>query len=193
MAVTKTVAPDLVFEACRLGLRDFGESRLQEAVPKQRGLVGFEPRWHLIGHLQTNKVRAVAGAFELVHSLDSERLALALAAASAAQGTRQRVLLQVNVASEPAKHGCSWDEAPALAAGVAGMPALQLEGLMAIPPAQGDSRPWFRRLAGLRALLRSELGLPLPHLSMGMSQDLEAAVEEGATLVRVGSALFPRP
>lgn len=193
VAVTKTVPLPHLVEACGLGLRDFGESRVQEALPKRDQLAGFQPRWHLIGHVQTNKVRRLTGAFHLVHSLDSERLAEALAIAHTANQPPQRVLLQVNAGGEASKHGVSWDDAPALAERVASMPALQLEGLMAIPPALGDSRPHFRRLAELRSALRTALGLPLPHLSMGMSQDLEAAVEEGATLVRVGSALFPRP
>lgn len=171
-------------EACRAavaaGLTVLGENRVQEALGKMDQVAGVE--WHLIGHLQTNKVRH-ASRFALVQSVDSVRLAEALAARGAPP-----VLLEVNVAREAQKHGVVPEEALATAERVAAL--VDLRGLMAIGPATGDPRPAFAELRRLRQEAQERLGRPLPVLSMGMSEDLEAAVAEGSTMVRIGRALF---
>jgi uncharacterized pyridoxal phosphate-containing UPF0001 family protein len=151
------------------------------------------PTWHLIGHLQSNKAARAVELFDLIHSIDSESLARETARRAAQHGRRQPILLQVNCSGEAAKSGCEPDALPGLAEAAAAEPALELLGLMTIGPLDPDpeaARPAFRMLARLRDEARRRTGLALPHLSMGMSGDLEVAVAEGATLVRVGSALF---
>ncbi len=177
------------------GQRLFGENYVQEALTKQDLLVGLDLEWHCIGRLQSNKARDVAGRFALVHTVDSARLAEALSRRQIAG--RQAVLLQVNIGREEQKAGVPVEEAEALAQTVLALPGLDLRGLMCLPPYCEDpeaSRPFFSRLRELRDRLAARLGVALPCLSMGMSDDFVQAVEEGATLVRVGTGIFgPRP
>jgi len=189
VAVTKGFGPDAVTAAVGAGLVDIGENRVQEALEKMNRVSAPGARWHLIGHLQRNKARAVAGRFDLIHSLDSIELAQELERRST---TVQRVLLQVNVAREPQKSGCAPEQATGLARQIASLPALQLEGLMTIAPFTDDEdvqRRTFRSLRALRDTIKEE-GLCLPTLSMGMSADYATAVAEGATVIRLGTVLF---
>ncbi len=194
VAVTKGFGLDAVEAALAAGLSDLGENRVQEALEKIDTPAGRRATWHLIGHLQRNKAKHVPGRFALVHSLDSAPLAEELDRRAAAQGggARLRVLLQVNVAGEMQKSGCAPAEARALAHRVAALPQLALEGLMTIAPFTEDAdvqRRTFRGLRALRDALQEE-GLWLPTLSMGMSADYGMAVEEGATVIRLGTVLF---
>lgn len=192
VAVTKGFGPEAVRAALAAGLADVGENRVQEALDKMTAEPDPRVVWHLIGHLQRNKARHVAGRFALVHSLDSPELALELASRAAAAGVRQRVLVQVNVAGETQKSGCAPDELPALVKRVVALESLSLEGLMTMAPLTGDlavQRNTFRGLRRLRDALQQE-GTWLPSLSMGMSDDFGTAVEEGATVIRLGTALF---
>ncbi|HVF59712.1 MAG TPA: YggS family pyridoxal phosphate-dependent enzyme [Thermoanaerobaculia bacterium] len=181
-------------EAWEAGLRLFGENRVQEAAAKAPELPA-EIEWHLIGPLQTNKVRRALDLFAAVHSVDRPRIAEALAREAAARGVDLPVFLEVNLASEASKHGFPAAGLAAAAAPLADLPRLRVVGLMAVPPLGGEpeaSRPWFRRLRALRDELAARpewRGWP-GWLSMGMSDDFEVAVEEGATHVRVGTALF---
>jgi len=191
VAVTKGFGPDAIRAAMDAGLADIGENRVQEAVQKQDALKELAGvRWHLIGHLQRNKARVVAGRFDLVHSLDSLELARELDRRST---TPQRVLLQVNVAGEAQKSGCAPEQAPTLARQVAELEHLRLEGLMTLAPLTDDEdvqRRTFRDLRVLRDRIKEEEGVWLPTLSMGMSGDYAPAVLEGATVIRLGTALF---
>ncbi len=183
VAVTKGRPPESCAEALHAGLAALGENRVQEALPKMDRVAGAE--WHLIGHLQRNKVRLAAGRFALIHSVDSAELAAAIHSRS----PRQPVLLQVNVAREPAKHGVAPERALELAAEVAALlPLRGLMGMAARSPA--DPRPAFALLWRLREEAQQRLGRGLPVLSMGMSDDFEVAVEEGSTMLRVGRILF---
>jgi len=193
VAVTKTHPPDALQEAIAAGQTLFGENRVQEALAKMP-LVSSRARWHFIGHLQKNKIRQALRSFELLHSIDSLELAREVQRAAEEDGQRQRVLLEVNVAGEGSKFGFK----PAaleieMETLIADMPRLEVLGLMAIPPFSpkpGDSRPYFAALRELRERLQETLRVGLPELSMGMSGDFEVAIEEGATLVRVGTAIF---
>jgi pyridoxal phosphate enzyme (YggS family) len=191
VAVTKGFGTDAIRAAMDAGLSDIGENRVQEAVQKQDALAGLSGvRWHLIGHLQRNKARVVAGRFDLVHSLDSLELAQELDRRST---TPQRVLLQVNVARESQKSGCAPEQAPLLARQVATLEHLRLEGLMTLAPLTDDEDMQHRTFRGLRVLrdrIKEEEGVWLPTLSMGMSDDYASAVQEGATVIRLGTALF---
>ena len=192
VAVTKGFGLEAVEAALAAGLTDLGENRVQEAVAKIDTPVGRRATWHLIGHLQRNKAKDVPGRFGLVHSLDSAVLAEELDRRAATHGATVRALLQVNVAGETQKSGCAPAEAAGLAKRVAGLPHLALEGLMTIAPLTDDEaaqRRTFRGLRELRDTLKED-GLWLPTLSMGMSGDYGAAIEEGATVIRVGTALF---
>ena len=192
VAVTKGFGLDAVEAALAAGLPDVGENRVQEALGKFDTPAGRRATWHLVGHLQRNKAKHVAGRFALIHSVDSGPLAEELAGRAAAHGARQRVLLQVNVAGEAQKSGCTPAEASALARQVAAQPHLALEGLMTIAPFTDDQDVQRRTFRGLR-VLRDDLqqeGLWLPTLSMGMSADYGIAVEEGATVIRLGTVLF---
>jgi len=192
VAVTKGFGLDAVAAALDAGLADLGENRVQEALDKLDTPVGRRATWHLIGHLQSNKAKLVAGRFALVHSLDSVALAEELERRADLAGARQRVLVQVNVAGEAQKSGCAPADAPAVARRVAALPHLALEGLMTIAPftdARDVQRRTFRGLRELRDALQEE-GLWLPTLSMGMSADYGTAVEEGATVIRLGTVLF---
>lgn len=194
VAVSKTHDAETVRELALAGQRDFGESYVQEALAKQAALCGVEGlRWHFIGGLQTNKVRFVVGAFHLVHSIDSLKLAQALHKRAVAAQTVQNVLIQVNLAGEAQKRGTGLGAAGELVRAVSGLAGLRVSGLMIMPPFADDpeaSRPFFRALRELRDRLSKELGMPLPELSMGMTGDFVQAVEEGATLVRVGTRIF---
>lgn len=186
VAVTKGFGPDKCHEAIAAGLHVLGENRVQEAVAKMAQVDGAE--WHLIGHLQTNKVKLAAHRFALVHSVDSLHLAEALARV----GAKQKVLVEVNVAREPQKTGA--DPAKALELIAAASDLLDLRGLMTIGPMHGDPKPCFRELHVLRDEAQQRCGKPFPILSMGMSADFEAAVAEGSNMLRLGQVLFgPRP
>ncbi len=197
VAVSKGFGPEAVLAAAAAGVADVGENRVQEALAKQAALAAVPLRWHLIGTLQTNKVRVALGAFHLIHSLDRFSLASEISRRAAREGRLAPVLIQVNVAGETTKHGISPEEVVDFTRRVAELPGLAIRGLMTIAPATSDPevvRPVFRRLREMAARL-ADLSLPgvqMEHLSMGMSQDFEVAVEEGATLVRVGSAIFGR-
>ena len=188
VAVTKGFGPDAVAAARDAGLADIGENRVQEALDKMDRVTAPGLRWHLIGHLQRNKAKLVPGRFELVHSVDSLELATELNK----RATSLRVLLQVNVAREPQKSGCAPDAAPGLARQIAGLAQIRLEGLMTLAPLTDDEdvqRRTFRSLRALRDTIKEE-GVWLPTLSMGMSDDYATAVAEGATVIRLGTALF---
>jgi pyridoxal phosphate enzyme (YggS family) len=194
LAVSKTFPADAVREAHAAGQHAFGENYVQEALEKIAALGDFRPalEWHLIGPLQSNKTRAVAESFDWVHSVDRLKVAQRLSEQRPAHLPPLQVCLQVNVSGEASKSGIAPEALPALAKAVAALPGLRLRGLMSIPePAIGfeAQRVPHRRLRGLLQSLRAE-GLAMDTLSMGMSADLEAAVAEGATLVRVGTAIF---
>ena len=193
VAVTKGFGTEAIRAALDAGLADIGENRVQEAVQKQDALANLTGvRWHLIGHLQRNKARVVAGRFDLVHSLDSLELARELDRRSGG-GAPQRVLLQVNVAREAQKSGCALEDAPMLARQIAALEHLRLEGLMTLAPLTDDvdvQRRTFRGLRVLRDTIKEEEGVWLPTLSMGMSDDYASAALEGATVIRLGTALF---
>jgi pyridoxal phosphate enzyme (YggS family) len=195
VAVSKTFDADHVRAAWAAGQRDFGENKVQEAVQKMAATADLAGvRWHLIGHLQSNKARRAA-EFAVVHSIDSLDVLRRLDAAAAAQGTAPEILVQVDLAGEQTKFGASEAEIEGLARAALDAHTVRLVGLMLLPPwndNQEETRPWFRRLRALKDRLLAA-GLPaeaLRHLSMGMSHDFEAAVEEGATIVRVGTAIF---
>jgi pyridoxal phosphate enzyme (YggS family) len=186
VAVTKGFGAETCRAALAAGLRALGENRVHEAVLKMDEVPDAE--WHLIGHLQTNKVRQAAGRFALIHSVDSVRLATELARVE----PKQAVLLEVNVAREPQKHGADPDRAQEAITAIASL--IDLRGLMAMGPSQGDPAPAFRELRQMRDEAEQRLGKSLPVLSMGMSGDFEVAVAEGSTMLRLGQALFgPRP
>ncbi len=186
IAVSKTHPASLISAAYAAGVRHFGENRVQEALPKIESLraAGVTPRWHLIGHLQTNKIRAAIEGFDILHSIDSERLAQAI---SKRAERPVSVLIEVNIAGEASKYGVAPEDVQKLAQSIGRLANINLRGLMTVAPQVDNSedvRPVFRRLRELR----DEIGLP--ELSMGMTDDFEVAVEEGSTLVRVGRALF---
>ncbi|NLH48212.1 MAG: YggS family pyridoxal phosphate-dependent enzyme [Myxococcales bacterium] len=191
VAVTKTHPAALVQEAMAAGQLDFGENYVQELVDKAP-LVGGDARWHFIGHLQRNKVKYLAAWIHAVHTVDQIALAEELAKRASAAGRRLPVLLQVNEAGEEAKSGCRPEEAEDIARAILALPSLLLTGLMTMPPfwPAEEVRPFFAALRRRRDGLQDKLGVPLPDLSMGMSADYAVAVEEGATLVRVGTAIF---
>jgi PLP dependent protein len=192
VAVSKTVDLERIQAALDAGQDLFGENYLQEARDKI-AVLGRQVIWHLVGSLQSNKAREAVTLFDLIHAVDRLKLARALDAAAARLGKVQDVLIQVNQAGETTKSGVEPAAAPALLQEVARLPHLKILGLMTMPPWFPDpeaARPYFRTLRILRDHLRGLNGLPLTELSMGMSGDFAVAVEEGATLVRVGSAIF---
>lgn len=185
VAVTKTFPADAVAAAIAAGATDVGENRVQEARDK-KPIVSSPARWHLIGHLQSNKAKDAVRLFDVIHSIDSSSLAGKVAAAAAAIGKKQTVLIEVNIGREEQKSGVLPEDVPALCREVGALASLDLAGLMAIPP-QGEpqaTRRWFRDLKRMR----DDCGLA--QLSMGMTDDFEVAVEEGATIIRVGRAIF---
>jgi len=193
LGVTKGVAPEALVEAAAAGVLDFGESYLQEALQKMAAVKAPQQLvWHFIGRLQSNKTRPVAEAFAWVHAVDRLKIAERLSEQRPYYAPPLNVCLQVNVAAEGTKGGVSFAELPALAASVAALPRLKLRGLMCLPPDEDDAekqRFWFKKLCEAQEDLNRK-GLSLDTLSMGMSGDLEAAVLEGATILRVGTALF---
>jgi pyridoxal phosphate enzyme (YggS family) len=194
LAVSKTFGADAVREAHAAGLHCFGENYVQEALDKIATLADLRPHieWHLIGPLQSNKTGVVAQQFDWVHSVDRLKIAQRLSAQRPPGLPPLNLCLQVNVSGEASKGGVAPAEAPALARAVAGLPGLRLRGLMAIPEPASDpaaQRAPHRRLRELRDAIAAQ-GTPMDTLSMGMSADLEAAVAEGATVVRVGTAIF---
>lgn len=191
IAVSKTFPADVVVEAIAAGASALGENRAQELKEKV-AVIGTGVQWHFLGPLQTNKVRHVVGLASLVHSVDRSGLAEAMSRRAGALGIVQSVLLEVNVAGDRTKHGVDPLRAISLAEQVAGLDHLELEGLMTMPPwpdSPEDSRPFYRELAGLRDLLVRSFP-SAGELSMGLSRDFEVAIEEGATLVRIGEAIF---
>jgi pyridoxal phosphate enzyme (YggS family) len=195
IGVSKTHPAGAIREAYEAGIRHFGENRVQEWEGKRAGTEGLAATWHLIGHLQSNKTARAAKLFHSVDSVDDFAIAQRLDRARAEAGItgKLRVLIEVHVAPEETKSGVEMRELAALAERCAELPRLQLVGLMCIPPfleASEHVRPYFRRLRELRDELTVKLGIDLPVLSMGMSHDFEVAIEEGATEVRVGTALF---
>ena len=192
IAVTKSVEPARIADAIAAGVTDIGENRVQEAEAK-RGRVAGHVAWHLIGHLQTNKARRAAEIFDAVHSIDSERIARALSTHRDIERDPLPVLIEVELAGIAGRTGVDAGAVESLARAVAGMPAIHLVGLMTIAPPVAqpeDARPYFAQLRRLRDRVEQACSWPLPELSMGMSSDFEVAVEEGATLVRVGRAIF---
>lgn len=185
VGVSKTFPAELVDEVIASGISNVGENRVQEAREK-KPLVHGSARWHLIGHLQTNKAKDAVKLFDVIQAVDSLDLAEKLARAAEGHGKRQDVMLQVNIGDESQKSGIARGDADAIAKQVAALASLRVIGLMAIPPVgtPEESRPYFRELR----VMRDSLGLE--HLSMGMSEDFETAIEEGSTMVRVGRAIF---
>ena len=192
VAVSKSQPPEALREAFAAGARDFGESYVQEALPKLASLAELAATWHFIGHLQTNKAREAARAFDWVHGIDRARLASALSKARPAELGKLNVCVQVNISGEATKGGVAPTDALALAREVAAMPNLRLRGLMGMAAPADDVAAQRREFAVLRRA-RDEVvaaGIPLDTLSMGMSDDFEAAIAEGSTMVRVGTAIF---
>lgn len=192
IAVSKAHSAERVREVQAAGQRLFGENRVQEALAKIPA-VGGDAVWHLIGPLQRNKARHAVGNFELIHTVDNEKLGVELDRRAAATGIRQPILIQLNLSNEPTKSGASEQELPRLVETIALLDHLELRGLMTIPPPverSEQSRPWFSKLESLRSRIAGKFGIGLPELSMGMTDDFEVAIEEGATLVRVGRAIF---
>jgi PLP dependent protein len=195
MAVTKGHGPETVANAARAGMALFGENRVQEGSAKIAALAGQFPslEWRLIGPLQSNKAKSALQCFTAVESLDRERLAARLEQLLVGEGRVLPVLIEVNVGGESSKSGVPADEAPRLFEATLACPHLEVRGLMTVPPYDDDpekARPHFRRLREIRDSLSAQFRRPFPELSMGMSHDFAVAVEEGATEVRVGTALF---
>jgi pyridoxal phosphate enzyme (YggS family) len=195
VAVSKTFPLDAIREAFAAGQREFGENRVQEALQKISGSADLPIRWHLIGHLQTNKARKAGPAFAVIQSVDSVELLEKLDHAAADMGKSPELLIQVDLAGEATKFGAPLAEVPRLFDAAAACRAASVVGLMTLPPlakSPEDARPWFRRLRALRDDWQTA-GVPasmLRELSMGMSGDFEVAIQEGATIVRVGTAIF---
>jgi len=197
VAVSKTHPPELLREAVAAGVRELGENKVQEAEGKA-ALIGGEVRWHLIGHLQSNKARRAARLFDLIHTVDTAGLFERLERVCAEDGRdRLDVLVQVDLAGEATKEGSAVEDLPGVFEAAARCARVRCRGLMTLPPYEDDTervRPYFRRLRGLRDewAARGAFGGGAGELSMGMSHDFEAAIEEGATIVRVGTAIFGR-
>jgi pyridoxal phosphate enzyme (YggS family) len=192
VGVTKTHGPEAIRAALAAGLRDIGENRVQEALDKQAALEGESVEWHLIGTLQRNKARHVVGRFALIHALDRDELAAELDRRLASTGTRQAVLVQVNCSAEPQKGGIAPEELLAFLDRVSKLEWLEVKGLMtmsALTDDRAEQRRAFRLLRELREA-GEQAGHRLPELSMGMSGDYPIAVEEGATMIRLGTVLF---
>jgi len=195
VAVSKTFPIDSIRDAYAAGQRDFGENRVQEALQKIASATDLEIRWHLLGHLQTNKARKAGPAFAAIHSVDRIELLEKIDAAAVDAGQMPELLIQVDLAGEATKFGATPAEVPRLLDAAASCRAARLTGLMTLPPvpeSPEDARQWFRRLRDLRDEWLAS-GVPAPmlrELSMGMSGDFEVAIQEGSTMVRVGTAIF---
>lgn len=193
VAVSKTFPPEAIRAAYELGLRHFGENRVQEFEAKQPKLLNLHAAWHFIGHLQRNKARRAVYFFHRIDGVDSLTLARTLESEAVAQSKRVPILIEVRLSDEPAKSGIAEANLLGLAESIAPSSNLRLRGLMGVPPYFEDperTRPYFQRLRKMQDELSRRLGCPLPVLSMGMSHDLEIAIEEGATEIRIGTALF---
>jgi pyridoxal phosphate enzyme (YggS family) len=192
VAVSKQKSVDAIREAYEAGCRDFGENYVQEALPKIAALSGLRATWHFIGHLQTNKAREVAERFDWVHGIDRMKAAAALSKARPPGRGDLNVCIQVNISAEDTKGGVTPGEAAALAREVRGLPGIRLRGLMGIASPTGDTSVQRRQFGELRHTFEAIVaaGMPLDTLSMGMTQDFEAAIAEGATMVRIGTAIF---
>jgi PLP dependent protein len=199
VAVSKTQPPEAVVAGCHAGLRLFGENRVEEAGPKAQAVERLlapvaAPTWHMVGHVQSRKASEVLPWAAMVHSVDSAKLADRLSRFSTAAGRELAILLEVNVSGEASKYGLTPEQLPGVVEAIASLPGLRLEGLMTMAPVVADPesvRPVFARLRALRdEMVRRYPGLTWRHLSMGMSDDFEVAVEECATLVRIGRAIF---
>jgi len=191
LAATKSVPPVRILEAIEAGIKIIGENYVQEAQRKYE-LIGPRVSWHMIGRLQTNKAKYAVGLFEVIHSLDSLKLAQELQKTAERQDKKVKVMIQVNIAGEATKGGIYPDKVKELSERVLEFPNLELIGLMTIPPLSKnpeDSRPFFRKLRELKEELNRE-GFPLAELSMGMSNDFKVAIEEGATILRIGTLIF---
>jgi PLP dependent protein len=195
VAATKTVTVDDIAEGLQAGLCILGENRVQEALPKIAALSGVPAQWHFLGQLQRRKVRSVVGVFDVIHSVDDLDLAQEIDRRAGEAGRRQDILLEVNVGNEPTKAGFHSDGVLQSVLAIAQLSHVRITGLMAIPPQTADqesARPYFRKLRELAQQI-AEVQAPsvqMDELSMGMSNDYEVAIEEGATLVRVGTAIF---
>ncbi len=189
LAVSKTKPAQALREAYAAGVRDFGENYLQEALGKQAELTDLPLSWHFIGPIQSNKTRAIAEHFAWVHSVDRLKIAQRLSEQRPADLPALNICIQVNVSGEASKSGCTPADLPALANAISALPRLKLRGLMAIPEPTDDRAEQDAAFASVRDLQNS-LNLPLDTLSMGMSHDLESAIAQGATWVRIGTALF---
>jgi pyridoxal phosphate enzyme (YggS family) len=194
VAVSKTFPADAVRAAADAGQIDFGENKVQEALRKMDQLAALPIRWHLVGHLQSNKAKK-AGRFDVIHSIDSAELLAKVDSVAAAERRRIDLLVQVDLAGEPTKHGAREDELAPIFESASAAGSVSLVGLMLLPPAVDDpdrARPYFRELRAVRdrLLARGVDPATLRELSMGMSHDFEVAVEEGSTMVRVGTAIF---
>jgi pyridoxal phosphate enzyme (YggS family) len=193
VAVSKKQPLEKISALARLGQTHFGENYVQEAFSKMETLGDLNIRWHFIGGLQTNKAKYVAGNFVMVHSVDSLKLAQALHKKAQSANIVQPVLIQVNLAGEKQKYGVLEKDLPALARGILELPDLRLDGLMIMPPYFDDperSKPFFAGLRRLKHDIEQQLGIRMPHLSMGMSGDFEVALKEGATIIRIGELLM---
>ena len=192
IAVTKTFDAEKIREVVRAGVVDIGENYVQELKEKQRRLAGQQIRWHFIGHLQSNKVKSVVGTVCLIHSVDSVSLGREISKQAERLGSRVEIFLEVNTSGESSKYGVSPEETATLVKQVMQLSYIDVTGLMTIGPFLPDpeqSRPAFSALKNIQRSLATE-GIALPHLSMGMTNDFEVAIEEGATMVRIGTAIF---
>lgn len=197
IAISKTFGVDAIRAAAQAGQVDFGENKLQEAQQKRHDTADLPLRWHLVGHLQSNKARKAAAEFDVIHSIDSASLLQKVDDAAAGMGRRIQLLVQVDLAGEPTKHGAREDNLASIFEAARQATRASVTGLMLLPPAAGnpeDARGWFRKLREVRDTLAGTgvSASMLTELSMGMSHDYEIAVEEGSTLVRVGTAIFGR-
>ena len=195
VAISKTFPAERIREAYEAGLRDFGENRVQEAAAKRPALADLEITWHLVGHLQSNKARPARELFQWVHSIDSDKIAQKLDQSAGGSGVRLPVLLEVNLGEEPGKFGASGGDTLRLAGQISRLATLDLRGLMTVPPFFEDPervRPFFRRLREMAQTISEAnlLNVSMCELSMGMTHDFEIAIEEGATIVRVGTGIF---
>jgi PLP dependent protein len=193
VAVSKTFSVEAIRAAYDVGVRHFGENRVQEMDAKRPKLADLDATWHFIGHLQSNKARLATQLFDRLDALDSLPLAQKLDTAAREHGKRLPVLIEVHLGGEQTKSGVAEGDLPVLIEGFGAFPNLELRGLMAVPPYSDDPervRPYFRQLRALRDTLSQSSGRQFPMLSMGMSHDFEVAIEEGATEIRLGTALF---
>jgi PLP dependent protein len=193
VAVSKTFPAEAICAAYEVGLREFGENRVQEFEAKHPKLTDLDATWHLIGHLQSNKAKRAAQLFSRVDSVDSLALAQKLDLAADDDEKRLPVLIEVHLGGESTKSGVAEADLPALAEGISTLAHLDFRGLMTVPPYSEDAervRPYFRKLRELRDQLSQRLGIRLPTLSMGMSHDFEVAIDEDSTEIRIGTALF---